>query len=182
MAKVKYDIEVKGDFLDKYPRLKSITSGIDFTNNNIKIDSLVRYIVFYYSVWSTLHTDVPEFTQRKKHALSKFKISHSVLNSEEFLKIEARLAYNYMVIENEAEFTYWISITTFFHKACSNILNAEDLDSNDLKETINSSKNLEDLMSKITILNKKLFGDIEGFKEMMQEKSSKAGFAEQYAE
>jgi hypothetical protein len=162
--KIKYDIDVNGEFLDKYPKLKSIVSHVQFDNSkNIKIDSLIRYIVYYYSVWSPLHTEVPEFTQRKKYALNKFKISTSNINDDAFLELESKLAYNYMVIENEAEFTYWISITTFFHKACNNIMNTEKLGSGDLKDTINSSSSLESIMSKITILNKKLFGDIEGF-------------------
>ncbi len=182
MSKIKYDTDIKGDFLEKYPKLKSIGNSVDLSTNNIELDKLFRYIVYYYSTWSSLHTDIPEFTQRKKHALSKYKINAAKINDEAFQKIEAELAYNYMIIENEAEFTYWISITTFFHKACSNIMNTDKLASNDLKETIASSDNLEKLLSKITMLNKKLFGDIEGFKELMQEKTSKAGFAEQYAE
>lgn len=183
MAKaLKYDVNTKGDFFDVYPKLKSIFSNIDMSENITKVDSFARFIVYYYSAWSNIHTDVPEFTERREHALRKFNITSKVSDTDTFKKIEQTASYNYMIIENEAEFTYWISISTFFHKACESIRNTDKMGSNDLKETITSSDNLEKLLSKISIMEKKLFGNIQGYKEMMQEKSMKIGYAEKFAE
>ena len=183
MVNTLYDIDCKGDFLTQYPKLKYIFSGIEY-NINITQDAFSRYITYMYSRKSELHQNTLPFIQKKKNALSKFKIPITKIEDNEFVKLELSVATNFLRLDCDAKFELWISLKHRYSHNCMKMRDTSCDDSwKEIETSLNSVDKLSDMSKTIEVLEKELFGDIEGIRQYLIANNSDGniGEVEKYA-
>lgn len=183
MVNITYNIDCKKDILTEYPKLRYIFNGIEY-DCNVTQDAFTRYIIYMYSRKSELHQSTLPFTQKKKNALVKFKIPVTKADDIAFGKLELAVATNFLRLDCDAKMELWISLKHRYSHACMKMRDVSNEDTwKEMETSLNSVDKLSEMAKIIEVLERELFGDIEGIRQYLIENNAdgNVGEAERYA-
>ena len=180
----KYDVNCKGNFLDKYPNFNHLLTGLDFTPfNKDTPDNMARYIVFLYSKDCPLHKEKFAFEDRQLDALKKFNIPITYLKMPEFAKNENEMAYKFMSTNGDIDFELYVSLKSRHSWLCRKLREMDEkIDWKKDNESLDATTKLIAQGVEIKKMEDTLFGNIEELKNIIDnQNNAKMGAAEKYA-
>lgn len=162
IARKKYEVFGKEDLCVTYPELSFMISGLFIENSLIKLDDLMRYVVYFYNRDNNElreHTDV---LRAREATLAKFKIPKSVYHKKEFEEAENEMALRFMVYGCDNLFNVFVSLSFQLSNMLESIRkNSKDDTWSDRLNSLKSSNEIVEISSKLDTMRQNIFGDMK---------------------
>jgi len=170
MDDLRYNPDIQGKMVDKYPALKS-----RFPNDEVS-DKLLRFAILFADPISPL-AEERDIEIRKKDILRYMKEPGTTWYKEVKDDTENwnEILFNFFVLINNFQYEAWLSLKISFHK-----LSAELRGVMDQKDRVSAGAGLIKMAEEIKQLEAKIFPD-EYTKRAIVNKVSMTGHAEKYA-
>ena len=182
---MKYNLSVKGRMADTYNELSALYSGIDTTEINVPIESIVRHVIWFYSADNELeHIKYPDYQERYTKSIKEHSISTKHIGSPPFKMVENEIAFRYLLLQGNTKYEVWISAKIRMSNICKNLrILDEDVKWADQESSIKViDRMLEQTLIKIEEMEKSLFGDHIGIKQFALNKEVTKIYAENYVQ
>ena len=162
IARKKYDVFGKEELCVTYPELSIMVSGIFIENAIIKLDEIIRYIVYFYNRDNNELTEHTDVLRAREASLAKFKIPKSVYQRKEFEDAENEMALRFMVYGCDNLFNVFISLSFQLSNMLASIRkNSKDDTWSDRLNSLKSSNEIVEISSKLDTMRQNIFGDMK---------------------
>lgn len=156
---------------DTHPELSFILNGISTKELAIKIDTMLRYVLYFYDRTCELHPMHTNILKAREAALAKFDIPRGIYEKDVFMIIESEMASRFMLWHRDNEFSVYVTISIQLEEINNSIRTLSKTASwSEREKSMKSSKDIMDLSEQIDSRRKTLFGNMDYIEKFIMQK------------